>query len=91
MGEVGIRVIGLKGWVGDDGVIAFPPGDSSVDKLRTLWVLFCFMLRGRGYSHLKSVCGTARTVPAWHSAESRCWMDVWMNGWVHSVGAQCPG
>lgn len=56
MGGVDIKVRDLKGWPRGDGIIAFPPGDSSVDKLRNLWVVFCFMLRDRGYIHLHSVC-----------------------------------
>lgn len=79
MREVDIKVRDLKGWPRGDGIIASPPGDSSVDKLRNLWVVFCFMLRDRGYIHLQSVCGTARKVPAWHSTESKCRMNVRMN------------
>lgn len=60
---VGVRLRGFRGWLRDDGVIAFPLGDSSIVKLRNLWVLFCFMPKGRGYIHLKSVRGTPRTVP----------------------------
>lgn len=52
----------LRGWPKGDGVIAFPHGDSTIDKLRKLWILFCFMLRGRSYIHLKNVCQKARTV-----------------------------
>ena len=37
---VGVGVGDLRGWPRDDGVIAFPLGDSSIVKLRKLWVLF---------------------------------------------------
>lgn len=60
LGGRGVRDLG--GWPKGDGVRAFPLGDSIIDKLRTLWVLFCFMLRGRSYFHLKSDCRTARRV-----------------------------
>lgn len=59
---VGVRVSDFGGQPRGDGVTAFPLGDSSMDKLKKLCVLFCFMPRGRGYIHLKNVCGTPRTV-----------------------------
>lgn len=48
---VGVRMRDLREWPRNDEVIAFPLRDSSVDKLRKLWVLFYLMLRGRGYIH----------------------------------------
>lgn len=60
---VGVRVRELRRWPRDDAVLVFPLGDSSVEKLRKLWVCFCFILRGRGHFHLKCVCGTPRAIP----------------------------
>lgn len=73
---VGVGVGDLRGWPRDDGVIAFPLGDSSIVKLRKLWFV----------SHQKAEVTFTQEVfvehPGQflaHSSESVCWMAEQMN------------